>query len=230
MDNQIVEFERPDQGAMMITADAFADRMSAMNIDNNDDYEDCGLLLKRVKVTSNELDLKRKSITRPLDEAKKNTMALFKPVLDALASIEKSAKRKMIDYQTEQERKARELQAKQEAAARKEREKLEERALKHESKGREERAARLREEAELNNAAPVPPSMPVAKAAGVSTREIWKVEVVDKMALIKAVAAGQAPMAALEVSTKFLGQQVKSLKGEYNLPGTRGYTEKSLAA
>ena len=226
----IVEYEAPDQTAMMVTADGFLQRVEQFPIENDGQYAGAGMLLKSIKTSAATLDTKRKSITGPLDRVKKDIMDLFRPVVDAHAQAEKLLKNKMLGYQEEVERKQREEQAAANERARKEREKLEARADKHEEAGREEKAAALREEADLNSAPPVPTAVATPRAAGVSTRGVWKAELLDKMDLVKAVAEGRVPLKALDVNMTFLNQQAKSLHDEFNIPGARAYEEKSIAA
>ena len=57
-------------------------------------------------------------------------------------------------------------------------------------------------------------------------RTIWKHEVVDLMALVGAVASGNAPALALKADSVFLGEQARSLKNTMNFPGVRAYSER----
>src|SRR3990167_901847 len=84
----------------------------------------------------------------------------------------------------------------------------------------EEEAARLRAESEQNQltanavidqAASLPPAIvtrELPQTRGVTTRTTWAAELVDKMTLVKAVAAGTVPLIALDVNQKFLNQQI----------------------
>lgn len=56
-------------------------------------------------------------------------------------------------------------------------------------------------------------------ADGVYNVETWFSEVVSLMDLVKAVAEGRQPLLALEANMKFLNQQAKSLREEFNIPG-----------
>lgn len=66
--------------------------------------------------------------------------------------------------------------------------------------------------------------------AGVSLRETWRAEVVDFMALVKAVAAGKAPESYLLPNDQLLNQQARSLKDELRLPGVKVFKETGVAA
>lgn len=63
------------------------------------------------------------------------------------------------------------------------------------------------------------------KLSGVSQRYEFKAEVTDKMALIQAVAKGEASPDLLDVATKVINQRVKALKSEFVCPGIRVYKE-----
>jgi len=74
----------------------------------------------------------------------------------------------------------------------------------------------------------VPSSTP--KVAGISTRELWSVEVTDKVALIKAVAAGLAPVNILDVNQTVANQMARALKTSLKYPGLKAVCTKTVAA
>lgn len=126
----------------------------------------------------------------------------------------------MKTFEDEQERIRRVAQAKAEEEARKA---AEEAALAQavalESNGH--KAA-----AEAVIAAPVvPPPVYVPKTTptgfGNATRRTWGAEVVDIMALVKAVSAGAVPIQALEANTVFLNGQARMLKSALSYPGVK---------
>jgi len=59
------------------------------------------------------------------------------------------------------------------------------------------------------------------KLEGTHTREEWSAKVYDFMALVKAVAVGQAPAIMLIPNQTALNQQARSLRGEMRIPGVR---------
>lgn len=70
------------------------------------------------------------------------------------------------------------------------------------------------------------PEIPVVlptldKVNGLSLLETWSAEVESFEELVKAVSEGRAPLVCLEANTKFLNQQARSLKGEFNIPGCK---------
>ena len=80
--------------------------------------------------------------------------------------------------------------------------------------------------AEAVIAAPVvAPAVYVPKATptgfGNATRRTWGAEVTDLMALVKAVAAGQVPIQAIEANMVFLNGQSRMLKAALAYPGVK---------
>lgn len=71
--------------------------------------------------------------------------------------------------------------------------------------------------------APAPVFIPKTTPGGYGqfTRKVWNAEVVDMLVLVKAVAAGQVPIQALQADKVFLNSQARSLKGAMAYPGVR---------
>jgi len=70
----------------------------------------------------------------------------------------------------------------------------------------------------------VTPKVEVAmpeKADGVSYRDVWSAEVVCLSELVKAVAAGTAPLNAIMANDTYLGQWARMSKGTESLPGVK---------
>lgn len=80
--------------------------------------------------------------------------------------------------------------------------------------------------------APPPPPPPVQvaplrpAAAGVSYRDNWKAEVVDLMALVKAVASGQASIDYLMPNNAMLNSLAKSKKETMAVPGVKAWNDR----
>lgn len=70
----------------------------------------------------------------------------------------------------------------------------------------------------------------IPKVSGLTTRDNWRAEVTDLHALVKAVAAGQAPLSLVMANDKVLGQQARSLKEHFVAPGVRVWNDKTKAA
>jgi len=80
--------------------------------------------------------------------------------------------------------------------------------------------------AEAVMAAPVVPAPVVVEKTvpagfGGATRRTWGAEVFDKLALVKAVAEGKAPLEAVEASGPVLNGMARALKGALSIPGVR---------
>lgn len=194
-----------------------------------DDYTLAAGELQRIKSRREALDAARKSITRPIDEAKERVMGLFKPVIALLDEAERIYKRTMLAYVDEQERKRREEQARLDEIARKEREALEAKARKAAEKGKDERADALAQQAASTVAAVSGVAKPAAK--GISTKTTWKCsEEIDVVALCRAIADGKVATIAVEPNMKFLNQQARSLEELFNIPGCKAVPERTIAA
>lgn len=227
----------------------------AYEIDCPETYEMAGKDLQQIKARMKAVDEQRKSITRPLDEAKKAIMALFDAPTRFLQDAEGLLKRKMLTFSEEQERKQRELRAKLEEEARRERERLAAEAAAARAKAEEE-ARRLREQAEAAKAAG-----DAAKAAKLESKADSRVEAADEKAhaLEHQAAVTIAPAVQIQQATakgvsereewdfeytdvnalpreflipdeKAIRAVVKARKGATNIPGVRVFSRKNLAA
>ena len=213
--------------------------------------------LKQVKALQKEVEEKRTSITGPLNQAVKAVNDLFRSPKEYLDKAEATLKRAMVTWTSEQERIAAEARAKAEADARAERERLaaiereqaeaarkaQEEAQAAAAVGDQEAAAAamaVAQAAEQQAAVAamtaqvvtVAPAVEApAKVTGISGRVTYSAEVTDLLALVQAVAAGQAPIECLQADTKFLGAQARAFKKAGQLfPGVMAVAERSIAA
>jgi hypothetical protein len=69
--------------------------------------------------------------------------------------------------------------------------------------------------------APAPPVAAPPKVEGVSYVETWSGEVADLALLVKAVAAGEAPITLLQANTAALNALARSMKGQMTIPGVK---------
>jgi hypothetical protein len=80
--------------------------------------------------------------------------------------------------------------------------------------------------------APPPPPPPVqvaplrSAATGVSYRDNWKADVIDLMALVKAVSSGQAPLDYLLPNSQILNALAKSKKETMAVPGVKSWNDR----
>lgn len=197
-------------------------------VSNPEQYSLAGLKLKAIKLLRSKVDQTFDPIIQKAHAAHKEAVGQKKSHELPLIEAEGILKRAMLTFQDEQSRKAREEQARLEERARKEREKLEARAAAAEAAGKVEKAAELQTRAETV-ATPIV-TIETPKVAGIATRETYKAVVFDKMALIRAVAAGEVPDAVLNYDQAVLNAQARALKGALSYPGIRVETVQSISS
>lgn len=195
-------------------------------ISNQNDFEVASTILSDVKARYKELDAQRKKITKPIDDAKKEVMDLFRKPLELLEAAESKLKRLMLNYTSEQERiareKQRELERLAEIEAEKERKKLEAKIERAKASGKDEKVEMLEEQKE--NIAPI--VVPVIQAQieppkGVFYRENWTARVVNESLV---------PREYLIVNIQALNSIAKSTKGTLTIPGVKFVSEKILVS
>lgn len=216
MSEATVSYELPAE-TITTEAENMLEMAKSYTITTADMMEAAGIDLQAVKKKYRDLDAERKKIVKPLDEAKKAVQDLFRKPLEFLASAENTLKGAMLTFQREQDRIAREAQAKLDEEARKAREAAEKKAREAEAKGKIEKAEELREQAATIIAPVVAPTAP--KLSGISTRDNWKAEVTDLVALAKYV--GEHPeMASLIVANQSaLNSMARVQKDAMQIPG-----------
>lgn len=259
MTTDVVTIERPDQEALMRQANAVYDVAAEFVIDGPETYQVAADELRDIKARISRLDEQRKSITKPLDDAKKAVMALFNPVIDRLTEAEKSVKGAILTYQDEQERKRKEEQARLEAAARAERERAEaaaraqaeearrlleesQRAAAAESAEIRRQAEELRQQAEQAAAnaaaAQVIAETVVAPAAvevidapqGIGTRGSVEFEVESMLDLVKHIAEHPELVNLLKTDDVKLRAYVRAVGTSARIPGVRVFVKRSITS
>lgn len=215
------------QGMEEVTAAVLA-QAEQFAIVTQEHYVGSADLLKQIKSKQKELDDVRRSMTRPLDDAKSRIMAFFQHPAEQLAAAEGVLKGAMISFTREQERIRLEAEQVAREAAEKEAERLRRQAEKARAKGKDEKAEDLEERAETMPVPIVPSSTPAV--SGVAFRTTWHAEVYDPKALVTACAEGLAPLALLQPNMTVLHQQARSLKKELNIPGVRAVPDEGVAA
>ena len=200
-------------------------KAEAIVIFNQDQYEGANGVLRAVKDKFKDLDSKRKTITKPLDEAKKAVMDLFRSPLEILSKAESIIKRAMITYDEEQERIRREKQRKLDEQARREEEKkrkdLEDRAKKWAEKGNESKAEELQEQAEDVHVEAQVIAPITEKPKGVSYKERWHAEVTDET---------KVPREYMQINMQALNKVAQATKGALKIPGVEFKMERELAS
>jgi len=177
--------------------------------------------LKAMKRQYNELEALRKSIVRPLDEARSKIQKLFAPALAYLDKGQAAVKKKMLDYQEAAQRAAQEAARAEADRLRQEQEAL---AALAEECGETEAAEDVRAQPVY-----VPVAEPVA-AAGTWTTTRWHAELTDIVALCAAVAEGKAPAELVQINQPAANRLATALKGAVSYPGVRFESSKSMAS
>lgn len=245
--------------AIILTTKAQSAMTSASDyvIDSHTMFELASDDLKQVKALQKEVEEKRTSITGPLNQAVKAVNDLFRAPKEYLEKAEATLKRSMVAWTTEQERLAAIARAEAEAAARAERERLaalereqQEAARKAQEEAQAAAAAGDTEAAAAAAAAAevaqqqaaiaamtaqvvtvAPEVEQASKVSGISGRTTYAAQIDDLLALVKAVAAGQAPIESIQADTKFLNAQARAFKKQGQLyPGVTAVAERSIAA
>lgn len=142
----------PNSTAMMERSNKLLAFVKSLTITSQEDLREAADELARIKGRIKDLTDMRMSITRPIDEAKKNAMAVFAGPTQVLEQAESILKATIGTYQAEQERIQREAQAAAEREARRQRDEAERQAQAAEAAARAE-AERIQREADEKAAA-----------------------------------------------------------------------------
>lgn len=223
MENKKFDTEIKAEGAeIMVSVEALAVVDQASYDAANTLIERCDSALKRIAGVHDP-------VIKAAHNAHKAALDAKKRLAEPIEALKKAASKKMTAwYQAEQARIAEERRVAEERA----RKEAEEKRL---------REAEALIQAGMNEAASVAldapldvtefikaPEFPTA-AAGVSYRANWKVEVVDFMALIKAVSAGQLPTTVLLPNMPTLNQMAKAYRNTQEIPGVRQFNDVTQA-
>jgi hypothetical protein len=205
------------------------DRAKGLVIETDEQFVKAGELLKAIKALRAEIDQTFDPIIGKAHEAHKEAIAQKKKVDAPLVEAEGLLKPRIARYLEDQERKRRaeELRLQKLAQEEAERQQLADAALLDDI-GETAMANALIEEKVYTPPVVLPRTAP--KIAGITVRETWSAQVVNLMDLVKAVAAGRAPIQALQANTVFLNQQARSLKNAMNWPGVRAVSDSNVAA
>jgi hypothetical protein len=209
----------PEVQELQTETQALVDLAGSYSVTNAEEYAASANDLKRVKGALDRLEKIRKSMTQPLDAAKRAIMDFFRDPEAKLQRAEASIKRVLIAYNKEQRRIQQEAQARAEAAARKEREKLEQRAASAAAAGKDSKADELLHRAS-SVVAPVI-SREVPKVAGLANRKVWKYRIKD---------ASLLPREFTKPDDQKIAGVVRAMKADTKIPGIEVYSEDSLAS
>lgn len=175
--------------------------------------------LREVATFAKFIEDDRKKRTRVLDAERKAVMDEYRPVEVELATARQNLTDGIQKFDQEERRKAQEAQRAADLAAEKERQRLARLAEKAEERGDTAKADEFERRAEfVATQAPVAVAPP--KVEGVSTRTVWKFEVLDAKRLPDRYLIPD--MAALGAAVKNMGADATNL-----IPGIRVWAEES---
>ena len=188
------------------------DKAKAVVIKSQQDYDGAGALLQEVARRQKIVEVEYKTISVPLNIARKALTALFKPPREYLAQAKTLLSDGRAGYEEEQKRIERAAQAKLDAEARKKKEALEKRAKAAEAKGKPEKAELLREEKEITVATVAAPR--VQKTEGISATYYSYSAVVINEDLL--------PRKFMMPDQTALNKEAEVTKEAFNVPGASG--------
>jgi len=223
-----VTVHNPDQAYMARAAQSAIGLVEAFEIVDAASFELAADELRGIKRRAAELDEKRKAITKPLDDAKKAVMDLFRGPIELLTKAEGLLKGKMLDYQREEQRKANEARMLAEKAAQEERVRLRKEAEALAADGKHGEAALKEVVADM--VAPVSTHVEAPKVAGLSTRTTVDFEVQDLHALVAHIAQRTELVGLIKTDDVKLRAYVRGLGMACKLPGVKVFEKETLAA
>ena len=192
---------KKDALAIVAKAPALDSWIETKALKTEDEFHQAANALSVVKKVRRDLLVHVNKIKKPLNAARTALIAQHKKSDAPFAALEGYIKTKLLNPYMDKQRK-------------KEEKKAERRATKLDAAGSSDAAQDVRDS--VDN---IDFTMDVR---GMSRRDHWTYETPDLMMLVKAVAAGKAPLAALEVCHTFLADKARALKQEGEMyPGVQ---------
>lgn len=212
----VTVIEQEQQGTI-----ALANELKALTVTNAAEYEFAQKMIER----SAEYEKRWDELTGPAKKAAydsyQKSLRLHDDPITELKSARGKAKQECLKWADEQERIRREEQLRLEEIARKQAEEEQiAAALEAQAEGDSETANAII--AQPVYVPPVNVPKPAVQASRLTAgRSVWSAEVLDLMALVKAVAAGTAPITFIEPNMVNLNAQARASKQATKVPGVR---------
>lgn len=194
-----------------------AERMAQVVIITDDVEESIGIdTLSKIKQFQKETEAARKEHVEPFNKLVKRVNDMFRPISESLTIAEDAIKGKLKHYRTQKER----VRQEEEAKRRKE----------FEAQVEEERLKAKEEKREQVIIPPLPVILPSANTTrgefgSASLRKVWKAEVVDLLALCRAVGEGKIPPDCIEIKIGTLNAAARQFKTNNVYPGVRFFED-----
>ncbi len=208
---------------------AFGDTIDSIDITTEEELGNVGDLVKMLNGRRKKLEDKRDSLVRPLNTVVNDINALFKVPRDRIDEIVGKAKKHMNRFAQAQQAIADAKARREREEAQKEREEADRlaAAMKKMSGDAGEAVAEVVvEQAEKRvekAAAPARVAVSRGRESAVSVSKVWKAQVIDKLELAKAVAAGRLSVTVIEPNMSALTQIARETKSERTVDGVRYY-------
>ncbi len=205
------------------------ERAKAITVKTATEYGAACELLKTIKGLRFDIESTFKPIRESAHATWKATIRQQEVVEQPLQEAENLLKPQIAAYLREEERKRHEEQMRIQKAEREreERERLEKAVILDEI-GETAMANQVLEEEVYIPPVILPKTAP--KVAGISMRGTWSAQVTDLMQLVKAVAAGAAPIQCLTANMVHLNQQARSMQDALRYPGVRAISSSNISA
>lgn len=206
-------------------------RANALLIVNADDYRDGTDFLKAIKEVQKKVTDYFAPMKSKAHETWKQICTNENELLDPLRQAESTAKKKLLTWKIEDDRKREgerlRLQLEAEEKARRERERLEKQAEK--LKTPELKEQRL-EEAQSIIAPVIEVQSAVPEVKGISVRKTWKAEIVNKTEFVKAAINDSNLLALISIDLQALNKIAAATKGGISYPGIKFYEDAVMAS
>lgn len=205
------------------------DRARQLSIQTAEHYQEAGELLKVVKGLRAEVDASFDPIISKAHDAHKEAIAQKRKVEAPLAEAEAILKPRIAAYLNAEEqcRQDEELRLQRQAIEEARQRQLENAAILDDIGATAEANALLEETPAV---APVILQRAAPKVSGVSMSKRYSAEIVNLMDLVKAVAAGKAPIQCLQADLVFLNRQAVAMKQALAYPGVRLKVDSNISA
>lgn len=204
-------------------------RAALVKITDQNTYNMAAGLVKQIRTLIAQVKEHHKPIKQATDKAHTEAVAAEKRMLEPLHRADATVTAEITRWDVERERERKESQAKADAEARR----LADLAATAEAKAAKANGADQKV-VDAILAAPVPVPTPIVpptydRAEGMSTRQTWHAEVVDIIALCRAVAEGKASTELVLPNMPNLNKLASAMKTTFNIPGVRAVPKTSLA-
>lgn len=205
---------------------SIVEQAKLVKVVDSETYLQAGTFWQAIKAMIEEVKATFDPICEAAHKAHKTATAQRAKFLEPLEETSKAVKRLMAFYDAEQARKAKEEQDRLAAIARKEAEERQiQDALAAAESGDIEESESILNEPVVAPPVFVPKDVPKIQGGPVY-REIWSAEVVDVVALCRAIADGKASKELVTPNGPALNKMATALKSTLNIPGVRAVSRR----